>query len=132
MTQLLQPALEDRDDLTSWSLQFRATSECDPARLVQTLTGAILGCGGWILSRGTSDSGLVHMAFEFERDSCEEMYLMLVAVGLNISIDGHRQMTQLCQCTRLSDFDCRGESVAIEVEIETSSADLHAFEPSSF
>ena len=30
-----------------WAMQMKAISIEEPSRLVQTLTGAILGCGGW-------------------------------------------------------------------------------------
>ena len=40
-----------------WAMQMKAVSIEEPARLVQTLTGAILGCGGWVLSRGANDTG---------------------------------------------------------------------------
>jgi hypothetical protein len=35
-----------------WAMQMKAVSTEEPSRLVQCLTGAILGCGGWVLSRG--------------------------------------------------------------------------------
>ena len=55
-------------------MQMRAISVEEPGRLVQTLTGAILGCGGWVLSRGANDSGGVNMLFEFERQACVDIY----------------------------------------------------------
>ena len=59
-------------------MQMRAISAREPGRLVQTLTGAILGCGGWVLSRGATDTGLVNMLFEFERHSCIDIYSVLL------------------------------------------------------
>ena len=41
-----------------WALEMKAVSAEEPSRLVKTLTGGILGCGGWVLSRGASDSGI--------------------------------------------------------------------------
>jgi hypothetical protein len=43
-------------------MQMKAVSAEEPSRLVQTLTGAILGCGGWVLSRGANDTGTVNNA----------------------------------------------------------------------
>ena len=74
----------------------------EPSRLVQTLTGAILGCGGWVLSRGANESGGVNLLFEFERQTCVEIYSVLIAAGLDLSRTGHLRFTELCQCTRLS------------------------------
>ena len=66
-----------------WAMQMRAVSMDEPGRLVQTLTGAILGCGGWVLSRGASEAGIVSMLFEFERQTCVDIYSILIAAGLN-------------------------------------------------
>ena len=41
-----------------WAMEMKAVSAVDPSRLVQTLTGAILASGGWVLSRGANDSGM--------------------------------------------------------------------------
>jgi len=56
-----------------WALQMRAMSGEEPGRLVKTVTGAILGCGGWMLSRSATDTGLIDLLFEFERRSCLEI-----------------------------------------------------------
>lgn len=108
-----------RDEAPTWALQFGATAQVDPGWLVQRLCGAILGCGGWVLSRASNDAGLVHMAFEFERSACEDIYSLLVAAGLDISCAGHRRMIELCQCTRMSNFSCQGDIISIDLEIET-------------
>src|ERR1035441_8989727 len=55
-----------------WAMQMKAISIGEPSRMVQTLTGAILGCGGWVLSRGANDTGKVSMLIEFERQICVE------------------------------------------------------------
>src|ERR1700685_1171924 len=44
-----------------WAMQMKAVSTEEPSRLVQSLTGAILGCGGWVLSRGAINTGKVNM-----------------------------------------------------------------------
>lgn len=81
-------------------MQMKAISIKEPARLVKTLTGAILGCGGWVLCRGANDTGIVSMLFEFERQACVDIYSVLIAVGLDLSQKGHIRFTELCQCTR--------------------------------
>ena len=67
---------------------------------VKSLTGAILACGGWVLSRSASDAGLIDILFEFERQSCLEIYSILIAAGLELSQSAHIRFTELCQCTR--------------------------------
>ncbi len=113
-----------------WAMQMKAISIEDPSRLVQTLTGAILGCGGWVLSRGANDTGLVNMLFEFERQACVEIYSLLIAAGLELSQSGHIRFTELCQCTRNHQHDCGTEIASIDLEIQTFPVEmLHAGHP---
>lgn len=98
---------------------MRAISQEEPSRLVKTVTGAILGCGGWVLSRSATDSGLIDMLFEFERQSCLEIYTALVASGLELGRTAHLQLTELCQCTKMAQRDCSEEIVSVDLEIQT-------------
>jgi hypothetical protein len=102
-----------------WAMQMRAISAEEPAHLVQTLTGAILGCGGWVLSRGANDIGMVSMMFEFERQICVEIYTVLIAAGLELSQAGHTSFTELCQCTRSRAAECATEIASVDLEIQT-------------
>ena len=102
-----------------WAMQMKAISVEEPARLVQTLTGAILGCGGWVLSRGADDTGTVTMLFEFERQACVDIYSLLIAAGLELSQSGHIRFTELCQCTRSRQQDCGTEIASIDLEIQS-------------
>jgi hypothetical protein len=102
-----------------WVMQMKAVSTEEPSRLVQCLTGAILGSGGWVLSRGANDTGMINMLFEFERRACVEIYSVLVAAGLELSPNGHVRFTELCQCTRSQPRDCGAEIASIDLEIQT-------------
>lgn len=102
-----------------WAMQMNALSAQEPSDLVQTLTGAILGCGGWVLCRGASDRGTVNVLFEFERQVCVDIYTMLVASGLELSPAGHLRFTELCQCTRNHLSDCATEIASVDLEIQT-------------
>jgi len=102
-----------------WAMQMKAVSTAEPSRLVQTLTGAILGCGGWVLSRGANDTGCVSMLFEFERQACVDIYSVLIAAGLELSQNGHVRFTELCQCTRSQIRDCGSEIASIDLEVQT-------------
>lgn len=113
-------------------MQFWATADAEPRLLVQTLTGAILGCGGWVLSRGASDDGAVNVAFEFERRVCEDIYSILVAAGLNLCSPSHLRMTELCQCTRLNPFVSSTEIVSIELEVQTFPCELDSCAPTTY
>jgi hypothetical protein len=107
---------------SSWALRMKATTMDEPARLIQMLTGAILGSGGWVLSRGASDSGMINMLFEFERMQCVEMYTVLIAAGLELSQLAHMRFTELCQCTKSNPEDCGGEIVSVDLEVHSFSA----------
>jgi hypothetical protein len=102
-----------------WAMQMRAISLQEPCHLVHALTGAILGCGGWVLSRGSNDSGAVNMLFEFERQVCVDIYTILIASGIELSRSGHIRFTELCQCTRHNLPDCGAEIASIDLEIQT-------------
>jgi hypothetical protein len=102
-----------------WAMQMKAVSIEEPSRLVQCLTGAILGCGGWVLSRGANDTGLINMLFEFERQACVEIYSILISAGLELSPNGHLRFTELCQCTRSQQRDCGAEIASIDLEVQT-------------
>jgi hypothetical protein len=107
-----------------WAMQMKAISVEEPSRLVQTLTGAILGCGGWVLSRGANDTGTVNMLFEFERQACVEIYSVMIAAGLELSQSGHIRFTELCQCTRSHQQECGTEIASIDLEIHTFPVEL--------
>ncbi len=102
-----------------WAMEMKAISVEEPSRLVQALTGAILGCGGWVLSRGANDGGTVSMLFEFERQACVDIYSVLIASGLELSQSGHIRFTELCQCTRSQQRDCGTEIASVDLEIQT-------------
>lgn len=130
---VVRPESTPRDALQSgaipWALQMRAISTEQPSRLVKTVTGAILGCGGWMLSRSATDSGLIDMLFEFERPSCLEIYTALVASGLELGRAAHLQFTELCLCTRLASRDCSQEIVSVDLEIQTFAMEEQANPP---
>jgi len=107
-----------------WAMQMKAVSTEEPSRLVQSLTGAILGCGGWVLSRGANNTGKVNMLFEFERLACIDIYTLLIAAGLELSQTGHIRLTELCQCTRSQQRDCGTEIASVDLEIQTFSPDF--------
>ncbi len=114
--------MQDRElgDVTGpWALQLRAVSVEEPGRLVQFLTGAILGCGGWVLSRGANDDGTVNLFFEFERQACIEVYSLLIASGVQLSQAGHIHFTELCRCTRNHQPECGTDVASVDLEIQT-------------
>ena len=80
---------------------LRLTALCaeDPGRTVRVLTGALLACGGWVLTR-TQEKGVAALDFEFARATCVEVYAVLIGCGLELSRDSHLKMAELCHCTK--------------------------------
>ena len=104
-----------------WAIQVDGTSREDPGLLVRRLTGAVLGCGGWVLSRGETDAGIITILFEFERRFSVEIYTILIALGVELSAMGHRRLTELCQCTCLREREAGGSVASVDLEIQTLS-----------
>jgi hypothetical protein len=90
----------DAEEPVDWDLRLTATCAEDPQRLMRFLTGAVLSCGGWVLSRSLPGSDTVEISFEFARGVSLEIYSMLISAGLELSRDAHISMTELCQCTK--------------------------------
>jgi hypothetical protein len=109
-----------------WATHLQAISLEAPDHLLRNLTDVIVSCGGWILSRSATDTGIVTILFEFERLACVDVYSGLVGVGLELSRAGHLRLTQLCQCTRSSMQDRESEIASIELEIRTYPLDITA------
>src|SRR5579863_9539407 len=114
-----------------WALEMKAVSAEDPSRLVKTLTGGILGCGGWVLSRGASDTGRVNLLFEFERQACLDIYTVLIASGIELSQNGHSRFTELCQCTRMGPEERSCDIASVDLEIHTYALDAPNSPPPS-
>lgn len=112
-------------------MQMKAVSTVEPSRLVQCLTGAILGCGGWVLSRGANDTGMINMLFEFERQACVDIYSILIGAGLELSPNGHLRFTELCQCTRSHQRDCGNEIASVDLEVQTYPPEIVGTSPNT-
>jgi hypothetical protein len=112
-----------------WALEIQAASSVEPSSLVRSLTGAILGCGGWVLTRSTTDTGRVNILFEFERAACVEVYTAVIACGIELSRNGHIRMTDLCHCTRNQLSECGGQIASMELEIQTNSLKIAGNNP---
>lgn len=107
---------------TPWALQMQAIALTESDRLLPILTGVIVDCGGWVLSRSVSDRGVVSLLFEFERDACVDIYSGIAGAGLELSRAGHLRFTELCQCTR-SRRECGTEIASVELEVQTYPAE---------
>lgn len=108
-----------KDATLLWALQLCAISAQDPHRLIHSLTGAILGCGGRMLSRGADERGTVNLFFEFERQACMDVYSVLMASGVELSRASHVDLTELCRCTRNHRREFATDIASVDLEIRT-------------
>jgi hypothetical protein len=92
--------VKHEEEILDWDLQLTATCADDPQRAMRFLSGAVLSCGGWVLSRSVAGSDTAEINFEFARAASIEVYSMLIATGLELTRDAHIRITELCQCTK--------------------------------
>ncbi|MFT4111853.1 hypothetical protein [Silvibacterium sp.] len=98
-------------------LKLTAASGEDPERLIRFLSGVLLACGGWVLSRALQGKDMAEIDFEFVRSTCVEIYAALVATGLELSSDSHYQLAELCACTQRLMDDKAWEIARIDLVI---------------
>jgi hypothetical protein len=103
-----------------WELSLTAVCAEDSARTVRFLTGAVMACGGFVLSRRFDAGEAAGIEFEFVRAMCVEMYSVLIAAGLELTAQSHVMMATLCQCTRETLEATAGDPVRIELVIRKS------------
>jgi hypothetical protein len=100
-----------------WELNLSAVCDEDAARTVRFLTGAVMACGGYVLSRRFDAGQSAAIEFEFVRATCVEMYSVLIAAGLELTAQSHLVMATLCQCTRETLEMTAGDPVRVELII---------------
>lgn len=93
----------------------------DAARAVRFLTGAVMACGGWVISRSLT-AGETAIEFAFARATCVEMYSLLLAAGVELSAASHQALGILCLCTRETEPLTAQDVVAVELRIHRVSA----------
>lgn len=97
------------------------TASCnDVSRLIRFLTGAIMACGGEMLSRRFDPDGVAELEVEFSRIVCVEIYCILIAAGLELDRDAHLQVTAFCQCTRERSPEMRDEPARLMLRVRES------------
>ena len=105
-----------------WELNLLALGAEDAPRTIRFLTGAIMACGGDVLSRGFDTAGTAVIEFEFVRAICVEMYSILIAAGLELSAESHLTLASLCQCTRETLESTAGDPVRAQLVIHPAPA----------
>ena len=121
--------MSDQDSvLMTWNdtmpeLRLISRSEDSPEKAVYFLTGAIMACGGMMLSRRFHSDGSAAIECEFPRAICVEMYSVLLSAGLRLSRSSHLKLSELCRCTHALPLDFQKQLVMLEVEVLPHLAD---------
>jgi hypothetical protein len=118
----VQPVSGQTRTEKGWDLNLLALCPDDAARTVRFLTGAVMACGGCVLSRRFDAGETAAIEFEFVRATCVEMYSILIAAGLELSAQSHLTLAALCQCTRETLETTAADPVRIELTIRKSGA----------
>jgi len=105
------PVELNRDVRGGWELHLIAFCAEDAPRTIRFLTGAIMACGGDVVSRRFDAAGEASIEFEFVRAVCVEMYSVLIAAGLDLTAESHLSLASLCQCTRETIESTAGDPV---------------------
>lgn len=100
-----------------WELNLNALCQDDTPRALRFLTGAVMACGGNVLSRRFDPGDRAAIEFEFARAACVEMYGVLIAAGLELTAQSHWSMAALCQCTRETLETTAGDPVHVALTI---------------
>ena len=108
---------EQNREQRGWELNLTALCAEDAARTVRFLTGAVMACGGFVLSRRFDANESAAIEFEFVRATCVEMYSVLIASGLELTAQSHLIMSSLCQCTRETLEATAGDPVRVDLMI---------------
>jgi hypothetical protein len=121
----VQTIAEERWGQKGWELNLAALCSDDAARTVRFLTGAVMACGGYVLSRRFDTEQTAAIEFEFIRATCVEMYSVLIAAGLELTAQSHVVMSTLCQCTRETLEMTASDPVRVELVIRRSDVLAH-------
>jgi hypothetical protein len=114
--------MQSMDRESGWELNLNAWCADDAPRTLRFLTGAVMACGGCVLSRRFEAADSVAIEFAFIRAICVEMYGVMIAAGLQLTAQSHHTMATLCQCTRETLEATAGDSVRVELTIRKAAA----------
>ncbi len=102
-----------------WNLVLVATCGGVPSEILDPLHRAVVACHGWVLRQGEISPRCADIDFEFPRAHSMEVYAVLVALGVNLSLEAHQQLTALCQCTRHARAGARAAAARVSLTLYT-------------
>jgi hypothetical protein len=87
------------------------------SRHASILTGALPACGCAALSRHFDPDGTAELEFECPRSACVDVYMILMAIGLELDASSHLRLTAFCQCARELHQTAREETARVVLRL---------------
>jgi hypothetical protein len=85
--------------------------------------------GGWLLRHRRPAPGVLQVVFEFERTAAMDIYVMLVALGLDLTNSSHLTLTSYCQRTADLPSSSTVQVASCDLEIHEFSEDISSTDP---
>ena len=100
------------------SLDLQGYSYCDRYIVLQTLTNSLTDSGAWITDRNTVSPTITELRLEIQLRSVLELYIALVATGLELTRTAHDALTDLWTC--YNNLDASSGSNVVNVRLEVN------------
>ena len=99
------------------SLDLQGHSYSDRFSVLQTLTNSLTASGVWITGRNTVSPTITELCLEIQLRSVLELYIALLAAGLELSRLTHDALTDLLTCHNNLDASSGSNIVNIRLEV---------------
>jgi hypothetical protein len=99
------------------SLDLQGYSYSDRFSVLRTLTNSLTDSGAWITGRNTISSTITELRLEIQLRSVLELYIALLAAGLDLTRTAHDALTDLLTCHNNLDASSGSNIVNIRLEV---------------
>ncbi len=100
------------------SLNIQSFSYEQRHSLLADLTLAFSNCGGWVVERKTLSPTDMAFQVEIQLSSILDLYVAIVATGVELTREGHQALTELCTRRKHMRIAAElGQIVSIRLEI---------------
>jgi hypothetical protein len=110
-------------------LYLQAHSFEDSQQMLRMLSLVLVPSGGWLLRHRRPAPGILQVVFEFERTSAMDIYIMLVALGLELTHTSHQVLTGYCQRTADLPRSDTHQVTSCDLEVHEFAEDTSSDEP---
>jgi hypothetical protein len=129
----MQPPGDSSPDTRTQSsapeIYLQARSFEDSQQTLRMLSLVLVPSGGWLLRHRRPAPGVLQVVFEFERNAAMDIYVMLVALGLELNNNSHQMLTSYCQRTADLPSNSTIQVASCDLEVREFSEDTSSNEP---